>query len=68
MLSFGFLGTGSDSERRGWWVGVFLHAMTCTLPFLQWLTIRAFIILAFKMSFSFSTLKSKRGSLLQIGS
>lgn len=55
-LRFGLLGTGGDSERR-WWVGVFPHAMACTLPFLQWLTIRAFIILAFKMSFPFSTLR-----------
>lgn len=58
MLSFGLLGTG-ESERRGWWVGVFLHAMACTLPFLQWLTIRAFTVLAFKMSFPFSALRMR---------
>lgn len=57
VFGFGLLGTDGDWERRGWLAGVFLHAVTCTLPFVLWFTLRPFIILAFEMSYSFSTLR-----------
>lgn len=54
VFRFVLLGTGGEWERRGWLAGVFRHAVTCTLPFVLWFTLRPFITLAFKMSYSFS--------------